>query len=243
MSENTPLPSRVPAPNAPTYNAPDRVASWADLLRRLAHSALAGDPVSPGAPQHARLAFAQTFRDETGARPGVVDPFLADLLRLAPPELPQDAAPDVLLWDQLARGRLDPSELIHAEGGPLLGAASDTRAIEVRTEGELIALHALSEIAFRGADHALHERCRAAARWHLDEIQPDNATNHPWAIQVFVRLSLDGTFDRADEARLHAQTMLHNCMVSLGRPDRLSACILLHAARSLERHRAVDGVA
>ncbi|MBZ0171155.1 MAG: hypothetical protein K8E66_02125, partial [Phycisphaerales bacterium] len=59
-------------------------------------------------------------------------------------------------------------------------------------------------------------------------------TNHPWAVHVFLRLSLAES-DRAasDAARLHAETLLHNALVSSGRPDRFSACLLLDAARAL----------
>ncbi len=70
----------------------------------------------------------------------------------------------------------------------------------------------------------------------LRELQPDNATNHPWAIHVFVRLARSAPDpSERDAALIHAQTQLHSCQVAMGRPDRLSACILLHAARSLER--------
>lgn len=175
------------------------------------------------------------FRDETGARPSVVGPFLADLLDVPPPAIPGNAPPDEALWHRLVGNHYDTGELVRTPSGPLLNEPGDHTAIEVRTESELIALHALSEIAIRSASDGLSERSQSAARWHLAEIQPDNATNHPWAIQVFIRMSLDESCDVADAARIHAQTMLHNCQISLGRPDRLSACILLHAARSLER--------
>jgi hypothetical protein len=104
----------------------------------------------------------------------------------------------------------------------------------VRTESELIALHALHELGERRGDETLRQRVRDAARWHLRELQPDNATNRPWAIHVFARLSLDQDEHIAGAALVHAQSQLHSCQLSLGRPDRLSACILIHAARSLE---------
>ena len=38
----------------------------------------------------------------------------------------------------------------------------------------------------------------------------------------------------AHEATLHAETLVHNSIVNLGRPDRFSACLLLDAARVLD---------
>lgn len=70
----------------------------------------------------------------------------------------------------------------------------------------------------------------AAAAAYMEQIQPDNATNHPWAIHVFLVHALrTGT----DDGRMYAETMLHNCMVGSGRPDRLSAVILLDAAHAI----------
>ena len=61
-------------------------------------------------------------------------------------------------------------------------------------------------------------------RWHLEHTQPDNATNRPWALHVFLTM---GT----PEAVHYAETLLHNAMV--GGPDPLSARILVDAAREL----------
>ncbi len=197
---------------------------------------LASDPVSPGADPDQRLAFVREFRDEMSARPSVVTPFLADLLGVSPGAEPPNQCTDDAIWWRLCSGEPDSSGLVRPGAGALLHAPDDQTAIEVRTERELCALHALSEIACRRCDASLAERCAAAARWHLRELQPDNATNHPWAIQVFIRLACASPETSVGAAAsVHAQTQLHSCQVALGRPDRLSACILLHAARSLER--------
>jgi hypothetical protein len=66
-----------------------------------------------------------------------------------------------------------------------------------------------------------------AAEYLIAEVQPDNATNHPFALAAFLALAHAGNF----EAMLYAQTLLHNCQVQLGRPDAFSAALLLHAAR------------
>lgn len=99
-------------------------------------------------------------------------------------------------------------------------------AIEVWTEIELASVHAAWSLG-REWRHASQK----AARWLVDTIQPDNATNHPWAVHVFAQLAHD-TGDPSFD--LYAQTLLHNCMVTSGKPDEFSALILLHASRAIE---------
>ncbi|TVQ62572.1 MAG: hypothetical protein EA378_04390 [Phycisphaerales bacterium] len=161
------------------------------------------------------------------------------MLGVPPPGPPSEPAlpPEARLWRALAQGEdaFDPYALIaHGEGALLPGTHDG--AIEVWTEGELAALHALDRFARRQDSAGLRERIASAVRWHLAEIQPDNATNRPWAIHVFVRA---GVVDGAIEALMHAQTMLHNCRVSLGHADRFSACLLEDAARALEEDEGV----
>lgn len=105
------------------------------------------------------------------------------------------------------------------------------RALEVWTETELASLHALRWLAHLRGRPEWRRRALGCARWHVENLQPDNATNRPWAIHVFLELSVA---ESIPEAELYAQTLLHNCMVTLGHPDRLSAAILLDAADALE---------
>jgi hypothetical protein len=98
--------------------------------------------------------------------------------------------------------------------------------LETWTEAELASLHALSWHARRGREWA-GERLDAAAEWIMENLQPDNATNHPWAIHVFLD---HAERRRAHESRLYAETLLHNCLARTGRPDVFSACILADAA-------------
>jgi hypothetical protein len=119
-----------------------------------------------------------------------------------------------------------------------LGEAAFARgAIEATTETELSALHALSHhasVTGPVAAATLGERVLDAARWHVDTLQPDNGTNHPWAVHVFLGLaSADESY--AAGATLHAEGLLHNALVRAGRPDRFSACVLLDSARALRR--------
>ncbi len=96
--------------------------------------------------------------------------------------------------------------------------------IELWTERELTMVHAAWLL------EGWTDLAEASARWLIDEIQPDNATNLPWAVHVFASLSVE---DGSHEARMYAETLMHNCVVSTGRPDPLSALILLDAARQL----------
>jgi hypothetical protein len=231
--------------------AMDQRREWIERLRRAAGPALRGTPVestlrSAGpvdavladartapnktSPSDA-IAFIETFRDEAGNRRAVDRPLLMTLLGLRSMHERGVVSPDVDLWWHLAEGRAWTGAPWLAEQGPLVRVSVDD-SIEEWTERQLCVLHALRSIASRDGDAALRERCADAARWCISEIQPDNATHHPWAIHVFVELWLD--HDQV-EARLYAETMLHNCLVGQGRAERFSACILAHAAGELSR--------
>jgi hypothetical protein len=120
------------------------------------------------------------------------------------------------VWRRVCAGD-DVSPMIDpAAVGPLLPALRD-QGIEVWHGAELAALHALSWNARWAA------RCDAAAAWMLDEVQPDNATNRPWAIHWFVRMA---AMDGGTEAEMYAQTLLHNARISDGAADELGLCLL-----------------
>ncbi len=138
---------------------------------------------------------------------------------------------DIGLWWALVDRRVDVDALLGPEPGPGAGPGplwplGRREAIEVWTEAELSGLHALWALARQRCRDDWARRARLARDWHLLNTQPDNATNRPWALHVFV---LGGT----PEARHYAETLLHNAMVGPGRPDLLSAWILLDAARWL----------
>lgn len=210
-------------------------AVWADRLERLASTALSGSPLlSPAGPEGA-LAFLESFEDEKGHRRAVDRPMLARLLEISLPK-PQACTPDVALWWSLLHP--DPGLLgsIRQTQGPLLpGTPRDLfdpdatwDAIEVWTEAELCALQALWHAAWE--DRSLEDRVDSAIAWLMENVQPDNATNHPWAAPVFI----DRWIRRSDQnCRMYAGTLLHNAQVGLGRPDRFSAVILLDGARGL----------
>ena len=104
-------------------------------------------------------------------------------------------------------------------------------AIEVWTECELAALHALTRFARDpNAEIAAFSAARVAqaVRWHLEHTQPDNATNRPWAIHAFL-LAEDGT----GEPTAYAGTLLNNMSATEARAEPLSRWILADAAREL----------
>jgi hypothetical protein len=197
----------------------------------------------------ARIPDPATFVDELGHRRDVHGPFLAWRGRTILPQSAaamitprhetggQPAGADVLLWRALAGADLDVDGLLATyravpRVGPDAGALVPQgllRTIEVWTETELSALHALSRLAAVRRRPAWGTVAIEAARWHVENLQPDNATNRPWSIHLFARLESDGYAD----AGLVAEALLHNCMVTTGRADSLSAQILVDAADAM----------
>ena len=121
-----------------------------------------------------------------------------------------------------AAGLVDAPEPFAA--GSSIQARSPDDVIELWTERELTIVHASWLL------DGWTSIAESSARWLVREIQPDNATNLPWAVHVFASLAIE---DGSHEARMYAETLLHNCLVSRGRPHELSALIVLDAARQL----------
>ena len=214
-------------------------ADWSRKLTALARSGLGDDAPfwTPGT-ETDRLAYIDAFRDDFGHRRRVDRPLLGHLLGVRPDRpAPRPRAEDSRaehLWWALLEGA-DPEPFVHPVAESGIGPVTppeDELAIEIWTEDELAALHALSHHADRAEGTDLGERLRArvrvAAAWHVERLQPDNGTNHPWAVHVFLRLGGESA-----DARLHAETLVHNACVATGRPDTFSACLLLDAGRSL----------
>ncbi|HRQ73268.1 MAG TPA: hypothetical protein PLU35_09595 [Phycisphaerales bacterium] len=208
------------------------LAALAADLRRLAAPVV--PDLDPSAAESERLGAITGFRDELGHRRSTDTPLLARLLGVHPGAAPAGLHPDAALWWSLHDHSLDPVMLIESSDGPLVPSLRRL-GVEVWSEGELAALHALSWHVLGTERPGLAARVESAARWHLAELQPDNATNRPWAVHVFADLA-NRTGDAS--ARAHVGTLVHNSIVSLGRPDRLSAAILLDAADWLARRRA-----
>ncbi|MFI4914923.1 MAG: hypothetical protein ACIAS6_00275 [Phycisphaerales bacterium JB060] len=174
---------------------------------------------------------AETFRDERGNRRAIDGPLLAWLQgRTIRPTT--DDGLDLTLWYALANDA-EPAATVATGDGPLQDPAAPGRgevAIEVWTERELAAIQALWTLGAQRNEPDLIARAQAAAAWCVQEIQPDNATGHPWAVNAFAALSAGGDF----EADLYAQTLVHNAQVATGRPGRFAGLVLLASLRSME---------
>jgi len=199
--------------------------AWIDHLRRLAREPAAAEPAE---------------------RPAVLGPLRAVLGEARGSASTRPPTPDVELWMVRAETRsTGPNELeervatiLAAAGSPVssngpaaLLPRGDEQPLEVWTEAELCGLHALWALGLEHDRPGLLARAEAARDWHLEHTQPDNATNRPWALPVFL---VAGT----PETRFYAETLLHNCLATAGepgRPDPLSARVLLDGADLLER--------
>lgn len=211
------------------------LARWREGLEALASPVISTDDAG------------RRFADEMGHRRAVDDAFLAWCGRGATPGARTghgESSLDVALWEGVARARGDAGlarEALRDAAVDLSAAGSLTRrdafgSIEVWTETELGALHAMWWLARWSGQRRALERVAAAAAWHVGEMQPDNGTNHPWGLHVFLLLERE----RPGIGGLaYAEALLQNCRVALGRPDLLSAYVLRDCARgigeSLER--------
>lgn len=214
---------------------PSSPEEFADLLRRTAWPVLAETPLGEGvrATPEQRERFVREFRDEAGNRRGVDQPLLWCLLG---PQPSVDVNRDLPLHERAwwALALRTPHHAIDTLGEGPMAPEMQRHGIEVWTECELATLHAAWSLADLHRDDALRSRTTKAALWLMRELQPDNATNRPWAAHVFLMLSKEA----GDDAGLYARTLLHNAIVERGRPERLSACIMLHAAGALDTSTA-----
>ncbi|MHC5004955.1 MAG: hypothetical protein ACYTJ0_17750 [Planctomycetota bacterium] len=130
------------------------------------------------------------------------------------------------LWAAITDAAVDVDAIIGPPSGGSLLEQGLFRTIEVWTEAELCALHALHRLARERGREDWRQRVADVRDWHLVHTQPDNATNRPWALHVFL---LGGS----PESQQYAETLLHNAMAFSGVPEPLSAWILIDAAREL----------
>ena len=143
----------------------------------------------------------------------------------------QTSSPEATLWAARVNAGIDVDDILfRADDGPLLPTSRAT-AIEVWTDAELAALHATWWLATQADHERRSARLDRALAWHLDHTQPDNATNRPWAIHVFLTA---GTPD----AMHYAATLIHNAIALDGRPTTLGGALLRDAADALDARSA-----
>ncbi len=146
--------------------------------------------------------------------------------------------PDLYLWWALTNPSLNPPSLnplsiINLNEKNALFPQDNFTTIEVWTETELAALHALSHHARYLHQTDLNNRIRRTIDWHIQNTQPDNATNHPWAVHAFL-------LRNTPESIHFAETLINNTLVQNAHPDPFSARILLDAAISLTTLNTVN---
>lgn len=201
---------------------------------------------------------AEVFRDDFGHTRPVDEPFFAwrrsrsltqhpgnqDSYQLTPEtqRLHTYTSPDVQLWASLTERAIEPDRILTGplttpetrqkfDEHALFGQQNGKVPIEVWTEQELSSAHALCWLSDTRSTPVIKSSLDRAAAWYMKTLQPDNATNHPWAIQLFIELSInEPSLELRSSAKLYAETLLHNCQVNLGKPDLLSAHILTDAA-------------
>lgn len=207
-------------------------AEWARLLRALAEPALRRTPLAtvPRAPAEA-AAFAAGFRDSAGDTNEFHAPVLARLLGTDPGVPPSSLSPAGALWWDVASRRA-PSGPDPASVGPLFPHLRDW-GIESWHENELAGAHALWHAST--ADPAWRLRLDRLVPWLLEEVQPDNATQRPWGVQVFVAAATRGV----SGAAAYADVLVHGARVGREHPDAFAAVLLLDAALELEHLPAI----
>lgn len=202
-------------------------------MQRLATTPLAN---SSNYTQDQKQTFITNFRDDLGNRRPVDAPLLCRLLIVPFKQISTPVRNDELQLWQAQHSNTDPLTLVAPSSttpSPLFPHLHHL-AIELWTESELSGLHALSHFAATSQNPAIPARMRSAAAWLLDNIQPDNATQRPWAIHVFLLMANDTHLSHTvrSNAQMYADTLLHNAMIPMGPqvPDIFSACILLDSA-------------
>lgn len=207
------------------------IEDWASQINAVLTAGLRGTALEQvlTADDSTRAAYARGFVDDAGHRRVVDRPLLTWVLNIPRWKGPRVDRIDVALWECLLDPHGDPLSLIKIDDeGPVAPEAREF-GIEVWTEIELASLQALWWDVMSAGDHEPRYRTLSLARWLMAEIQPDNGTNRPWAVATFAELAAGGDTDAA----MYADTLLHNCQVSLGKPDLLSTVILLDAKHYL----------
>jgi hypothetical protein len=144
-----------------------------------------------------------------------------------PPDNLERQPGEIALWWAISDESIGIEPFVDLDGdGPLLDRDAYA-AIEVWTDAELSALHALWTLGHMHHRGDWLDRIQRACAWHEEHTQPDNATNRPWALHVFVLRDIA-------ESQHYAQTLLQNAQIG-GTPEPLSAWILLDAAHHLKR--------
>jgi hypothetical protein len=99
-------------------------------------------------------------------------------------------------------------------------------SLDAWTYRELIGLHALYGLAQVTGDASLLEHAARVVRHHVENTQPDNTTNQPWALAAFLTLGEDTSF--ADQ-QLHDATTQGSSLQSAKAPGLVAGLLLADA--------------
>jgi hypothetical protein len=111
------------------------------------------------------------------------------------------------------------------EGNGALHGLSETDSLDTWTYRELVGLHALAALALKRRNGAWAKRVEQVALFHLENTQPDNATNQPWGVFAFLW---------PVKTRSFAEQQLHDATAHAGGTvDPLAAMLLADAADCL----------
>jgi hypothetical protein len=214
------------------------LSTWVRRLRAVGERGLPGGFLelqrrgAEGSPEAAR-AWIAGFRDGEGNRRAVDGFFLGHMLRVAPAVTSRTPTPEARVWALLTEASPDiASTPVDWTGSGRLFPALADEGIETWTEAELSSVQALAWLGLRERSQRVMERVTSAAEWLVREVQPDNATQHPWGAGFFIARSMDASMPARSrqEYALYAQTLVENALVGREHPDVFSACILWDSA-------------
>ena len=105
-----------------------------------------------------------------------------------------------------------------------------SESLDTWTFRELCGLHALANVALRRRNTSWAKRVEQAALYHLENTQPDNTTNQPWALFAFLWSPKTRSFA---EQQLHDTTAHLAQSGTLSDPGAVAGLLLADAADTL----------
>ena len=192
----------------PTLAGAEHLNRWRDLLRASIGTAELS-PIDTGYGDRAVTLAALEEVVDINRSVDVPDLILPEL----PAPAPHGSETAMLVWltlSQAVRGEA-PAKAALRKAIDQLAPTALRATIDDNPEPwwqqEMMILHALHSFALRQRDFKLIEKTLTATAFHLAEIQPDHATNEPWAINAYATHA-DGT--------VTAETLLHAAYMNGG---------------------------
>lgn len=102
------------------------------------------------------------------------------------------------------------ANIVATNGDGALHTMRGDDTLDTWTYRELVGLHALAHLALTRRNRGWAKRVEQVALYHLENTQPDNATNQPWAVFAFLWSPRTASF---------AEQQLHDCTVHAASGD------------------------